>query len=51
MSFWISLNSKQPMINTKFDNHVNNIENKESNWGERERERERERDEINLHLM
>ena len=26
------------MINTKFDNHVNNIENKESN-GERERER------------
>ena len=37
------------MINTKFDNHVNNIENKESNW--RERERERERDEINLHLM
>ena len=41
------------MINTKFDNHVNNIENKESNWGgrERERERERERDEINLHLM
>ena len=30
------------MINTKFDNHVNNIENKESN-GERERERERER--------
>ena len=40
MSFWISLNSKQPMINTKFDNHVNNIENKESNE-ERERERER----------
>ena len=29
------------MINTKFDNHVNNTENKESN-GERERERERE---------
>ena len=38
------------MINTKFDNHVNNIENKESN-GERERERERERDEFNLHFL